>query len=409
MVIPQVRVPQPPPRRSAAPDRSEAAPAAALTGDDEVPSPSNAARYVLLAVLLVAAIFGGFLLYGRHGVSLPLARSSPMPNFVGTSATRAEDRLIADGITPKIAMVASDTVLQGRVVRQSPAAKTPLGPNADVELFVSSGLPFVAVPNVTGGKRDDAVRRLLALHLHVNERGLYSPTAAVGTVLQQRPAAGKHLRAGSVVVLDVSKGLQTANVPDLVSATVAQATATLAALHLKLTVAQRQPDDAIPANEIMSQTPLPGANVSAGSSVAVTVSTGVANVDVPDLGGKNASDATAALQAVGLTASLQYSVQPNNATGTVIRQDPPPDAKIKHGSSVAMTIAVAGSIPDLSGMTLEDAEQALRNAGYAVGNVTETQDGQDGRVSRTEPAANTQLQPGESVVIYYNGVVPSGK
>ena len=74
-----------------------------------------------------------------------------------------------------------------------------------------------------------------------------------------------------------------------------------------------------------------------------------------------------------------------------------------------MTIAVAGSIPDLSGMTLEDAEMALRNAGYAVGNVTETQDGQDGRVSRTEPAANTQLQPGESVVIYYNGVVPVGK
>ena len=74
-----------------------------------------------------------------------------------------------------------------------------------------------------------------------------------------------------------------------------------------------------------------------------------------------------------------------------------------------MTVAVSGAIPDLPGMTLDDAETALRNAGYAVGNVTETQDGEDGRVSRTEPAANTQLQPGESVVIYYNGVVPAGK
>ncbi len=67
-----------------------------------------------------------------------------------------------------------------------------------------------------------------------------------------------------------------------------------------------------------------------------------------------------------------------------------------------LSIAVPGTVPDVTGMTLDAARTALQNAGYRVGNVAITQQGDEGKVVRTEPEANATLHPGEAVTIYYN-------
>jgi beta-lactam-binding protein with PASTA domain len=53
-------------------------------------------------------------------------------------------------------------------------------------------------------------------------------------------------------------------------------------------------------------------------------------------------------------------------------------------------------------MALDDARKAILAGGYQVGNVANTTDGTPGKVVRTEPEANTQLRPGESVMIYFH-------
>jgi serine/threonine-protein kinase len=60
---------------------------------------------------------------------------------------------------------------------------------------------------------------------------------------------------------------------------------------------------------------------------------------------------------------------------------------------------VSGSIPDVTGMTLDEAKRALVASGYQIGNIAYTQDSslQDGQVVRTEPEANSVLKPNESV------------
>jgi beta-lactam-binding protein with PASTA domain len=62
-------------------------------------------------------------------------------------------------------------------------------------------------------------------------------------------------------------------------------------------------------------------------------------------------------------------------------------------------VAVPGSVPDVAGQPLDVAKAALIAAGYQIGNIVQSQEGEEGKVVRTEPEANANLRPGESVNI----------
>ncbi|MBV8643870.1 MAG: PASTA domain-containing protein, partial [Candidatus Eremiobacteraeota bacterium] len=209
------------------------------------------------------------------------------------------------------------------------------------------------------------------------------------------------VRQGSTVVLTVSKGVQPITVPNLVSMTVDEARQKLAAAHLALTIGQETPSDTIPANVIASQNPDPGATAAPNSTVTVIVSTGASNAAVPNVVGEDLDTATQALRDAGLDVSVAYTVDAANPTGKITLQQPDPDTKLKKGSRVTIYLSVAGSVPDVTGMSLDDAKRALQQSGYQIGNIAETQESslQEGQVVRTEPEANSTLKPGESVNI----------
>jgi serine/threonine-protein kinase len=150
------------------------------------------------------------------------------------------------------------------------------------------------------------------------------------------------------------------------------------------------------------------------------VSLGPASASVPDVGGKAPSDALAALRAVGFVPLITYSVDPANAGGTVSAQQPGPGTLAKRGSRVAIFIGVPGTVPDVAGMTLDDAKAALVKNGYQSGNIAFTTDcvgaaagdtapcpADEGKVVRTEPEANKDVKPGEAVTLYVHRAEPS--
>jgi eukaryotic-like serine/threonine-protein kinase len=143
--------------------------------------------------------------------------------------------------------------------------------------------------------------------------------------------------------------------------------------------------------------------VDPGSTVGLTVSTGPVLVSVPDVGAKSPADAVAALAAAGFTPRIQYIVDATNAGGNVSAQDPAANATAPRRSTVTISVAVPGTVPDVTNMALDDAKRAIVASGYTVGNIAVTQDGSDGKVARTEPEANASLRPGEAVTIYYHG------
>jgi serine/threonine-protein kinase len=275
---------------------------------------------------------------------------------------------------------------------------------APVILYVSSGAPRVAVPDVKGFTASDAQHMLGAAKFKTKIVQRFDNTGAKDTVLDVSPAIGSSAAEGSTITLTVSQGRQPVRVPQVVGASVDAARAQLDKLGLKLNVDQQTPSDLIPNGTIISPAQTGGSAVDPGSTIGVTVSTGPIPVAVPDVGGKSPGDASAALQAAGFVPRVQYIVDATNAGGNVSAQDPPAGTMTPRRSPVTISVAVPGTVPDVTNMTLDDAKNAIVASGYTIGNVAVTEDGPEGKVARTEPEANASLRPGEAVTIYYHSV-----
>ena len=395
-----VGAPVPPPRPSAAPDRPASNGVASF---DEPMPPAFDRRWIpFFALMLIAAGVVGYLGARALGPRKDIA----VVDFTNRSSMQAQQSIVAAGLRPDVRPEASETIPLDRIIHQDPVAGTMESRGATVTLFVSSGPPLVAIPDVKGFTTADAQHTLAGAKFRTRVTGRYDATAAKDTVLDVDPAVGTSAGEGSTVTLTVSQGPQPVRVPQLVGLAVDAARAQLTKLGLTLNVDQQIASDLIPSGTIISQAQSSGSNVNPAATVGVTVSTGPVLVAVPNVSAQTPANAIAALQAAGFTPRIQYIVDATNAGGNVSAQDPAANTTAPRHSAVTINVAVPGTVPDVTNMSLDDAKNAIVANGYTVGNVAVTQDGPLGKVARTEPEANATLTPGEAVTIYYHGVAP---
>ena len=400
------RMPAPKPRPARFPD----GPADTIAVSDEVVVPAVSRVPVRVAgivtLLLAALVLAAVLSYiaFRPGAILGGPSDVAVASVVGDTLAQAERKLDTLGLGYNVIESSSETVAAHRVIRQDPPAGKRLKGHPVVNLTVSTGLPHVALIDMRHYSSDDAARYLRTVKLVPNLAGVYDANAPKGTVLAQRPAAGSSLAIHSAVTLTVSNGPQPVAVPDITSNVVADATGTLQRRKLKLTIAERDASDHIPANVIMSQDPAAGTSVSPGSTVSVVISSGPQQATVPGVDGRALADAQSALRAAGFATTIEYVVEPNADSGTVLKQNPDKGAQVKEGATVTLSVAIPGTVPDVSGKSPAEASALLQSAGYRVGNTAFTQEGTEGTVVRTEPAASTDLRPGETVMLFVSGV-----
>jgi len=128
-------------------------------------------------------------------------------------------------------------------------------------------------------------------------------------------------------ILNASK--PQASVPSLIGQTVAAANATIAASQFFLTLQPTHPrDEAV----VITQKPLAHQQAAQGAEVTATFAG-----PVPPLRGKNLADATAALEAVGLTLNATPSSPSDQMT--VGDQNPDPNSSAPPGGTVDATFA----------------------------------------------------------------------
>ena len=403
------RIPNPKPRPSPFPDRNGSV-AIAGEGDAEETDWTGQRLRVGVAALvaLVLAALLGYFVTSRPGGLFGSPTSVALPNLVGSASADAEGQLDKLGVRYNVVPVPSENVPADRVVRQDPARGEAVAARGVVQLFVSTGLPTVQLIDVRQYSSDDAQRYLRNAKLVPKIVERFDPSAR-GTVLSQKPMPGSTVPIHAQVVLVVSKGAQPVAVPDIVSQTLADATSELAARHLSLVVSERDPNDEIPADTIVSQNPQPGSDVAPNSAVDVVVSSGAPTLDIPGVEGRIAGDAVGVLQNAGLQPQLEYLVDASVPLGTVLKQNPESGTPAKKGSSVTLDVAVPGVVPDVAGRSAADAQAMLQNAGYKIGNTSYVQEGPDGTVARTEPVSGSALRPGETVMLYLNGVSKEGQ
>jgi serine/threonine-protein kinase len=129
---------------------------------------------------------------------------------------------------------------------------------------------------------------------------------------------------------------------------------------------------------------------------------------VPNVVGLTYDDATRRLRAADFeTGSGQQIFHATVPQGTVLRQHPAAGRAEAKGTRVLLDVSSGqrrAEVPDVIGMTRQQAEVALQNAGFEVGEVVERpSDARRGAVVATAPAAATSLNLPASVSIVVSG------
>jgi beta-lactam-binding protein with PASTA domain len=191
-------------------------------------------------------------------------------------------------------------------------------------------------------------------------------------------------------------------VPRVVGQDVASATAELRGAGLKASidrVASSRPID-----EVLAQDPSGGDEAKDGSTVTLTVSRGPGQVAVPSVDGLGEQKASATLIDAGLV--VDRVVRQANDTvpeGRTIRTSPAAGTSVDRGSNVTLVVSSGPkqvAVPDVVGLTKQEAQQTLGNQGFQF---TSTEQGSDtvdpGTVLSQTPAAGAQAAPGSSVAL----------
>lgn len=139
------------------------------------------------------------------------------------------------------------------------------------------------------------------------------------------------------------------------------------------------------------------------SDASATAST---QVTMPDVIGMSEDTARQTLENLGLVTETEYDDSSDESAGTVISASEEEGALLDPGSTVTLTVSGNSSesnmvsMPNLYGMTEEEARSALQSAGLEVGTVTSvTNDGtyEAGTVVSQGYQANAYIQRGTSV------------
>ena len=217
------------------------------------------------------------------------------------------------------------------------------------------GTTTVSVPAVVGFNQAEAERQTRDAGLRPVIRNVLSNSGSPGTVVAQSPDAGEEVNRGSTLTLSVSGGSPPVTVPDLIGLSEAQAGVRLTEAGFEYRINRETSSE--PSGIVIGQEPSPGAKADEGSTVQVTVSSGggtttttttttttatttttVTQTTVPDVVGMTMDDATAAIASAGLVPRTVL-VTSDEAPGTVLSQDPAAGTRIGTGSQVNIRIA----------------------------------------------------------------------
>jgi eukaryotic-like serine/threonine-protein kinase len=130
----------------------------------------------------------------------------PVPPVVGQTQAGATATLEAAGFTVRALPQASDTVVTGQVISQSPSANTPADKGSEVDLTVSSGPSTVPVPDVKGQSASSASANLASAGFKVTTVEQASSVTPAGQVIGTNPSAGISVAPGTTVTIIVSSG-----------------------------------------------------------------------------------------------------------------------------------------------------------------------------------------------------------
>ncbi len=154
-----------------------------------------------------------------------------------------------------------------------------------------------------------------------------------------------------------------------------------------------------PAGIVFEQSPVEGTGLAKGGIVTILVSTGKRSVDVPDVVGKQLTDAVATLTRAGLNAR-SVGVPSDKPSGTVTAQDPRAGTSLVEGATIRINYSTGPkqvAVPPVVGLDYPTALQQLQAAGFAVARTDVENSQPAGIVVSQVPSGSSTATKGSTV------------
>jgi eukaryotic-like serine/threonine-protein kinase len=155
------------------------------------------AAFVLALGMLGVLVLARIVLTGRPTVTVPA--------LVGHDEKQISAELRHAHLTASFSHRYDDHARSGTAISQSPSAHARVKQGSTIDVTMSKGPQPVDVPKLLGDGSSAAAARLHQLHLEATFTSVAAPGTAPGTVTDQSPTAGHHVKQHSTVTLLVAE------------------------------------------------------------------------------------------------------------------------------------------------------------------------------------------------------------
>lgn len=222
------------------------------------------------------------------------------------------------------------------------------------------------IPQILGMDKASAMSAVSDAGFKPVAEETYSDDVPAGQAAGTQPPFGQRVPRSKDVAVLISKGQPT--VPAVpTNGDVAEFRREVEARTLTLEFGEETYSDSIPAGGIATVSPAAGVTVRTRSKVTAQLSKGPAPVEVPDVTGKDQQAATELLTSAGLTVRNVTEVfSPQQPKGTVLAISPGAGSQLTKGSEVELKVSNSLTVPDVAGLSMEEAQGVLKELGFVV-------------------------------------------
>lgn len=200
----------------------------------------------------------------------------------------------------------------------------------------------------------------------------------------------------AMVLFPVKGGADPELVEQVHGLSVDEAQRTLEAAGFEMRLDAEEPDPGMPPGRILWQDPPAGTSMPGGGTVRVVASAGPPQVPVPDLVGYDLELGSRILASAGFRRGAADSVAAPSDAGVIVATRPGAGSGRPTGSTVDLVVSRGPAtirIPQLTGLTLEEARHQLQAAGLRVGRIQPRLTGEEADVviRSQSPGAGTLI------------------
>lgn len=231
---------------------------------------------IIASVLLFLGIMAGVVAYVNKMLEVP---EVTVPGVVDMPEEDAIRLLEESGLAvdPEVIREYKPGVDEGIVFGQSRPEGTVVKKDSLIQLSVGAAKPLSVMPDLSGKTYEEALALLKAQNVNeetIKQNTEHNDEVDADKIIRQSPAAGAEFDPDQVeIVLTISRGKQTVNMPSLIGMSRDEAVKTIESLGLEVEAVKEKSSYDVERGKVMEQWPFEANEaVSPGTKITITVS-----------------------------------------------------------------------------------------------------------------------------------------